>query len=194
MRSLILSINDLYQQNVKTPSNIYKELEVINRYAQGCKHITEFGFGSGRSASALLAAKPEVFITYDIRPPNEPALQIEALAENDDITFIYKTTDTSKAEIEPTDLLFIDTYHTGDQLKAELKNAPKVRKFIMMHDIVIYGLRGEDDKTPGLKDVLIDFLRHNSEWGLIEVIKERNGLAIIGRKPANKINPVRLLI
>ena len=56
----------IYEYNRVTPSNIQPEMEMLYRYAKACEHITEFGFGRGKSSSALIAARPKKIVSYDV--------------------------------------------------------------------------------------------------------------------------------
>ena len=79
-------------------------------------------------------------------------------------------------------MLFIDTWHTHDQLKEELeRHHGKVSKFITMHDTETFGIEGEDKKKPGLTDALIEFLFKHKEWKIYKHYKNNNGLTILRR-------------
>lgn len=66
---------------------------------------------------------------------------------------------------EPTDLLFIDTYHHYASLKHELAiHSPMVKKYIILHDTVAFGTRGEGNDTVGLHAAVNEFLKENSKW------------------------------
>lgn len=59
-------------------------------------------------------------------------------------TFCFIQASTLDIEIDETDLLFIDTQHTYAQLIAELrKHHSKVRRWIALHDTMIFGEVGD---------------------------------------------------
>jgi hypothetical protein len=61
------------------------------------------------------------------------------------VSFSFRQEDTRRANLEPTDLLFIDTYHTRQQLEAELAGAQnKLRQYLIFHDTATYAEHGED--------------------------------------------------
>jgi hypothetical protein len=161
-----------------------------------CKHITEFGTRHGDSTSALFAADPDTFISYDLYRDEEV---VNFYAPYKNFTFIQG--DTLQIEIEPTDLLFIDTLHTYFQLFSELTiHSKKVSRFIILHDTVSYGHEDESSYSPsapvkmsdivrqgdkkGLKNALNDFLQTSDgkNWIVREEFTNNNGLVVLERK------------
>ncbi len=100
-------------------------------------------------------------------------------------------------DIEQTDMLFIDTLHTYNQLSKELRKHEKnVNKWIILHDTITFGERDEDfyrngkineevskqEVTKcGLYTALTDFLDENKNWIVKEHLKNNNDLTVIGR-------------
>lgn len=125
----------LYQARCNEPHNIDWHLPTIRKYASFCHHVTEFGVERGWSTSALLASGAKVVRSYDLqRLPEVDVLEEVALLEGIDFQFIRE--DTSIAWIEPTDLLFIDTEHTFEQVDNELLgNVDQVRRYLIFHDV-----------------------------------------------------------
>src|SRR5262249_50913089 len=116
--------------------------------------------------------------------------------------------DVLKIEIEPTDLLFIDTWHVYEQLKCELMlHAGKALRFIALHDTETFGELGEDParvrlawsineavrrrvglrlfrgiaRRRGLRPAVEEFLGNHPEWRLAEHFENNNGLTILAR-------------
>ena len=57
--------------------------------------------------------------------------------------FHFTVGDTKAIDIEETDLLFIDTLHTYDQLAAELaRHGMKARRWIVLHDTTTFATNG----------------------------------------------------
>jgi len=172
-------INDVYKHWCDTPSNMQNEIRTIHRYACMCKHITEFGFGVGRSGSAILAAKPKKYITYDVRDYG-PREQYKKLAEFEELDFEFILGDSTEVEIEPTEMLFIDSWHTFKQKTIELsKHVKKVSKFILIHDTRTCGHRGEDGTEPGYLQAIKNFLLTNENWYLLEIDQTGNGICVL---------------
>ena len=162
-------------------------MEVLRRYASECKHVTEFGINQVNSTYALLAARPDKVVSVDIDLHKRPSKSIPEfdktnlwllwalkLAEQEGIVFEAIEGDSSTVDIEPTDLLFIDSKHTGSHLKAELrKHKNLVSKYIIFHDTTLFGSQ--------LMPVIEEFLREGS-FEVIEHIKTSPGLMVIKRK------------
>lgn len=182
-----------YQRQVELPSDINEHLPTLKKYAHECEHITEMGVRTGVSIWALLAAKPLKLIAYDV--VKDPGIdQIERCAKDCNINFQFEKKDVLKIEIEKTDLLFIDTLHTYEQLRRELNlHADKVRKYIILHDTITFGERGEqvyshasdiarsDVSGKGLKYALAEFLDANNKWRIKEAFANNNGLTVLER-------------
>ena len=98
------------------------------------------------------------------------------------IDFEFQQADTLKIEIKPTDLLFIDTEHNYDQLKAELAiHSKNAKKYMMFHDTVTYGRKSMDGKDKGLMDAIEEFLENNDEWKIENHYEYNNGLLVLER-------------
>lgn len=153
----------LYETTLEQRSDISEHMPLLRLLASRCKHVTEFGMRWARGSTlAFLAGQPETFISWDLDPKNVTAPQVADLCQLAGRTsFQPRTGDTLKITIEPTELLFIDTLHTGKQLLTELERHcdPKERrvsKYLVFHDTVTFGLVGEDGK-PGLRTAIRQF-------------------------------------
>lgn len=170
-------IEDLYAYRCQH-GNVKEHLPILRDYAQKVNHITEFGFGGGWSGSAFMMARPKRYISYDINVDRKMANLFGSVGLN----FTVIQADTSKIEIEPTELLFIDSLHTYTHLKKELElHADKVRKWIIMHDTQTYGRTGQDKQSPGLMDAIEEFIDSNPNWVIKEIRTNCHGLTILER-------------
>lgn len=147
-----------------------------------CNHVTEFGVRWVVSTWALLAGKPSTMVSYDIHyHPN--ILKTIEVANKNGINFSFVIGDTLKINIESTDLLFIDTLHTYEQLKGELTlHGNKSQKFIIMHDTTKYAHVGMDGKPIGLVDAIDEFILDNKQWKIKEIRSNNNGLTVLSRE------------
>jgi hypothetical protein len=162
------------------PSDINEHLPLFNILAKSCDHITEFGVRWGTSSTAWLN-NSVVLRAYDIKAfPEAVELFSEAEKANKDAKLIISST-LDLTSIEPTDLLFIDSRHTYDQCKKELRFAPLVKKYLVFHDTVTFGTVGEDGEV-GLLPAIHEFLENNQEWTIMEVRNNCNGLMILTRR------------
>lgn len=171
------SLEERYNVLVSTPSDINQHLPKLRELALECDHVVEFGTRRGVSSVAILAAQPKSFVTYDIRDHGIVA-DLERISGDCEFTFVKA--DTREVSITPTDMLFIDTLHQGEQLSVELQQAKLVRKYIVMHDTVTFGRTGEGGGT-GLQTAIDEFLAVNPEWQVNYVSEENNGLTVLKR-------------
>lgn len=174
------NLEQIYNRFCNTPSDINEHLPILKQYASDCEHVTEMGVRYIVSTYALLMGKPKKMISYDIMDCNWQPLR-ELVKDHTDFSFLIG--DTLKIDIEPTDLLFIDTLHNYNQLSKELKrHADKVKKYIVFHDTTSFENVGESYKGTrelGIWSAIQEFLQLNSQWVLKERFINNNGLTII---------------
>jgi predicted O-methyltransferase YrrM len=177
---------DLFVESLHNgPGDIRDHLNALALLAASCEHVTEFGTSVGISTSALMLARPKRLITYDITR-NPRVSKLEEVARQAGIEFRFRQQSTRQlCELEPTDLLFIDTLHVQAQLTAELFWAPQVRRYIVMHDTVTFGTYPEHpapDSGRGLLFALLPFLKENkAQWRLAAHYQHNNGLTVLER-------------
>lgn len=154
-----------------TPSDINLHLPVLKEYADRCEHVTEFGVRGCVSLYAFLASKASKVVAYDIFNVWVPAVE----------KLTFHNEDVLSADIEPTDMLHVDTLHTKRQLEQELFwHSGVVNKFIAMHDTTMFGDNGEDG-GPGLNAAISEFLAREPKWSECYRSHENNGLTILAR-------------
>lgn len=197
-----MTIKQKYENACAQRSDINEHLPTLLKYAKQVKHITEMGVRDVVSTWAFLMANPHNLKCIDIvKSPNINEMLL--ISNQEKLTVEFIEGDTTKIEIEETDLLFIDTLHTYTQLKKELElHAGKVKRFIIFHDVVTYGHKPEpshfqthagvvaqhekvlanykkDDK--GLLPAIQEFLTLNPQWEIVEHCLNNNGLMVIER-------------
>jgi hypothetical protein len=173
------TIEELYNAEVNDPeSDVNAHMVTLRKYASKCKHITEFGVRGGGSTKAFLAAKPRRLVSYDLDLFPEILKLAESVPEETTFKFCHQNVLTT--EIEPTDLLFIDTLHTYEQLREELRlHANKVVNWIILHDTEACGSIGEDGGK-GLNDAISEFLEEG-HFQIKEHFTNCNGLTVLER-------------
>lgn len=181
-----MTLEEKYNQLCNTPSDINEHLPTLKEYASQCKHVTEMGVRGIVSTYALLMGKPKTMKSYDIAPCNwEP---IKDLVK-EDTDFKFEIGNTLEIEIEPTELLFIDTLHNYNQLSVEFKkHAPMVSNYIILHDTTSFEHHGESYTGKvelGLWPAVTEFLQNNPEWSIHRRYRNNNGLTILQRKSPN---------
>lgn len=167
-----MTIQEQYEEFCKTPSDINEHLPALRKYYDECNHVTEIGVRGCVSLHAALSSNAKKVVAIDI-------LNV-AVPESDKLQFICAN--DLEIEIEPTDFLFIDTWHIYDQLKKELElHAVKVKRWIGMHDVYTFGINGEGGGV-GLLPAINEFLANNKDWVIVYHTNSNNGLMIIERK------------
>lgn len=157
-------------------SDIQYNLPILNYFAKQCRHITEMGVRAMVSTWALLDGVQSggTVVGIDIVDPKQYGVDVNEVVMgcgNDGILFKFIQEDTLKMEIAPTDMLFIDTIHTKEQLSKELElHGDKVRKFIAFHDTV---------SCPELLEVINQFVQKNKNWVLAFQGVLSSGLVVI---------------
>lgn len=186
------NLERIYNEKVSVYSDIQEHLPTLKRYAEQCDHVTEMGVRWAVSTYALLMGHPKKMISIDIMPLEHfgvDSKKIYEIAKEENIDYQFIVGDTRAIEIEPTDLLFIDTLHHYDQLKTELRlHADKASKYIIFHDTTTFGQFGEmlgyDGPLKSLKGLwpaIEEFLSANPQWKLLERYTNNNGLTILGK-------------
>lgn len=195
----------MFDVAVATPSDINEHMPLLRKLAERCDHVTEFGMRWARGSTvAFLAAQPETLISWDLDPTYITAPRVASLLQlKGDTRFEPRTGDTLKiSPIEPTDMLFIDTLHTGEQLLRELerhvdpKNA-SVRKYLAFHDTATFGLAGELPGTAGLRTAIRQFQKFFAFplWKLMNLdgklldLDNNNGLIVLEHVCADGHSP-----
>lgn len=181
-------IDNAYAYAVNTPSDINEHIPLLYEIGSKCNHITEMGVRFGTSTRAFLKTDA-VIRAYDLEL-NKRMIEIfgEAVKVGKDVEYIQGN--VLKLEIEPTDFLFIDTWHSYGQLRQELKlHGNKASKYLGFHDTITFGLSNEaeteaekQDPHRGLLPAIIEFVIENPHWKFKEFRTNNNGLTILERE------------
>jgi len=127
------------------------------------------------STWAWVASNAKTIRSYDVSHCATQVHQAEADKLGKEFSFTQVNVIADLFEIEPTDLLFIDTDHTYDQCSKELKkHSNKVKKFIILHDTLIFGAE--------LNKAIEEFLDKNRDWMIRETCLNNNGLTVLAKK------------
>jgi hypothetical protein len=190
-------ILEKYNQHKNTHSDINQHLETLYNLGKECSHITEMGVRWVSSTWPLVYSNPKKMISYDIlKNPN--ITEVINLCNEYSINYSFEEKDVLQLEIEPTELLFIDTLHTYNQLIKELEiHSNKVSKYIVLHDTEHFGRKDEviyehasnviketSSTKEGLMTAVEDFLltKLGQSWELFRVYKNNNGLTVLKNK------------
>jgi hypothetical protein len=168
-----------YQDACVRVTDIHEHLPVLSDLTSQCSHVTELGVGWAQSTRAFLRHNV-ILHSYEYSPqPGIIDFFIDAKKSGRDVTLHID--DTRKVEIEPTDLLFVDSLHIYEQVKTELElHADKAKKYIVFHDTTSYADNGEFGGK-GIWPAIQEFIDSHSEWQLVERRTNNNGLTVLKR-------------
>lgn len=197
------TLEAMFEHFKQTPSDMFEHVETLRALASECETVTEMGFRSGVSAVAMLSGRPKRMVSYDISDnwcgvAYQDIVADLAIGARLDWKFVLG--DVLRLDIEETEMLFIDTLHTKNQLAAELRrHSSKAKKYMVFHDVVTFGRSGEDGSPGGLMDAIEEFLYPasssfdslislnatkrvvNPDWKIREIYHNCNGLAVLER-------------
>tara|TARA_B110000503_G_scaffold58680_1_gene93867 strand:- start:1165 stop:1740 length:576 start_codon:yes stop_codon:yes gene_type:complete len=189
--SFVQFIEGEFKNAKNTFSDINEHIELLYTLGMECERITEMGVRDGASTRAFLNTNSSLR-SYDIELNDEVKVLFQkAKAVGKDVQYMKEN--VLRIEIEETDLLFIDTWHSGSQLKRELAlHGNKASKYLVFHDTHTYGCRDEKqnwrdfpDKRPlageGLLASIINFIIENPHWRFKEIRTNNNGLVVLER-------------
>lgn len=173
--------------------DIREHLDTLRKYADKSRSITEFGVQHIVSTWPFILGRPEKLVSVDIYPPsyflhdNEKLLnEVKDISKELSIDFNFILGNTLEIEIERTDLLFIDTVHTYEQLSQELtKHANKVNRWIILHDTESckeFQLDSCGILVGGLQKAIDEFLEKNMGWYVKEIFTNNNGLTVLEKR------------
>lgn len=170
-----------YEWATNTPSDINENLHLLYELAHECETVVEMGVRTGVSTRAFLNTDVSL-ISFDIEL-NSGVQKLFDLAKKQGKNVQYIKQDVLDIEIDECDLLFIDTLHTYQQLKKELKlHGNKSKKYIAFHDTHTFGLKDEvGNGKKGLMTAIIEFMAANTHWVFHIHKTNNNGLTVLKR-------------
>lgn len=170
-------IRRAFLQACQERSDINEHLPMLHYLAMQCNGIVEFGVRYGVSTRAFVAAMLNRFgmwyegVDLVLTPP---ARRIVELANAAGCVAELTQDDSRHVDfmIEP-DLLFIDSDHTYEQMRAELRYADRVRKYLVMHDTLW---------ATDMNRAIEEFLAEHPEWVPVYKTGRNNGLTVLERQ------------
>ena len=174
---------DFLEDSRKNAVDIREHLDVLIEYGNKCSKIVEFGvrWANGSTVAFLNTDLNIPVYSYDIKVFDED--RINTLKDScRKIGKYWEFGISSSLEtFIDTDLLFIDTYHTYNQLRQELfMHGPSVRKYIILQDTTTYAYRDEfTNAEGGLVPAIDEFLKSHTNWKIVYKVDNCNGLTIL---------------
>ena len=201
------ALQQMYEHHCNNYSDIYEHIPVLYQLSRECSSIVEIGVRSMVSTWGILYGlshspyDQRSYIGVDLEfPPSSQFHLAKTLSEDNGINFTFWRMNDMQIELEPTDMLFIDSLHTYCHLTYELEAfSSKVQKYICLHDtsdpwgnrddIEYYGDYSEypasyDRTKRGLWPAVEDFLQRHPEWSLLERRTNNHGFTILERRAA----------
>ncbi|HUD01665.1 MAG TPA: hypothetical protein VMR37_05020, partial [Rhabdochlamydiaceae bacterium] len=199
----LLVLKEKYEKACRETTDINEHVPVLRCLASQCSSVVEIGmrgmvstWGILQGLSESSSAAPK-YLGIDIETP--PGIRsAKYLAEACGISFEFLKGNDMTLDIEPTEMLFIDSLHTYCHLLFELKKfSPKVSKYIAIHDTnAPWGFaedhfyKGDYTEYPaeydrskrGLWAAVEDFLIQHPEWVITEHHFHNYGFTILKRK------------
>lgn len=184
----------LYARHCAAGTAMSPHLPRLRKLAEECERAVEFGVKRGVSSSALLLGCGRV-TSFDIAPTAEAKALKEMVGERWD----YRIEDSRSAEVPYCDLLFVDSLHTYEQVKAELTHAPKVNNYIVFHDVSTFGEVGAMGETGrqswtyvpgkgsvpnahrGIRPAIDELLIGDPSWRIVARYTDSHGLLVLAR-------------
>lgn len=179
-----MTIQEMYQERITRwhshshCDDIHEHLPTLREYAVRVKHITEFGTRTGNSTTAFLAGlsvNGGEMQSYDIAQTTFASPEIPNVVWS----FHKQDTGAKDFQIAPTDILFIDSLHEFPHVMRELRQADKVRRYIIFHDTAIDWIASGGR---GPIDAVTAFLARSPHWGVKEIFENNNGMTVLERK------------
>lgn len=166
-------------------SDISAHLPFLEYLASRVCYVTEFGTRGCYSTSAFLSGCRGHVHSYDLNR-NSDIDYLQELSKKGKLPchWSFHQGDTLKVNpIEETDLLFIDTLHTYDQVIRELnRHASRVRKYLVFHDTSIYSQGTVSVDRPnedGILKAVNQFLERRPEWQEVYRVEYNHGLLVL---------------
>jgi hypothetical protein len=193
-----------YDLHCMQSSDINEHIPTLRELASQCETVTEIGVGHVISTWGILQGLSEssfknvAYRGIDLNYPSLERIYLAAsLAKKNEIMFNFLQANDFLIDLEPTDMLFIDSWHTYRHLTYELETfSPKVSKYIAMHDTSPpWGYQDEpfyqgfipeypahiNLEKRGLWPAVEDFLSNHPEWVLKKRYLNNCGFTILER-------------
>jgi hypothetical protein len=187
----LTDIAALFEWGKAGKRDLDEHFDTLREFASKCNRVTEFT-KKRESTIAFAAGKPLKLVSYTKEPDLVLRKVIEALPQGS--VEIYADTDSlSVPIIDETDLLYLDTVHSGERLKAELSlHGGQVRRFIVIRGTGSNGNVGEGGNSPGLFEGIKWYLNQNPKAFVAYHAEHKWGITVIGLqevdRPASPVN------
>ena len=151
-------------------ATVNKQLYTLLRFACQCEHATALTLNTWEAATVFAATRVKTAKIFNLAPIDEPIINLyKELAPNVELAKL-------EGDIEPTDILYINTPAEGNYRASELtRHAKNVRKYILLPNTVTNAhqpsnnIKLAEGITPiGLAFGINHFLQNNDNWFILE--------------------------
>lgn len=188
-------LEEIYRKHCTGGTAIAAHLPRLRALAKGLEVAAEFGVKRGASSAALLLGAASVY-SYDIVATPD-ALAIKALVGE---RWHYQIGDSRTADVPSCDLLFVDSAHDYEHVKAELSaHADKARRYLVFHDVLTFGsvgARGESGdqlwaykrgvsvprECLGIRPAIDELMIRDPSWHIAASYTDSHGLLVLERR------------
>lgn len=181
------SLEAYYFQQHNTKGDLNEHMPKLRALAEQVDRVVEFSHRKD-SFLAFASGARVSFTSYNS--------QVDELLSKVNQPNPINIAHSPKSDLGPpqeTDLLFLDTTHTFDFVHTAMtKWAAHVSRYIVLHDTVSYGERGEDAKD-GLRYAVKQFIEDKPEWCIAFHTDKQHGLTVLSKNPEDcPTNPIRI--
>jgi hypothetical protein len=136
------ALDSEYRRASTLNSDIYEHVPVLRELARECATITEIGVRSMVSTWGILkglsenTAETRTYLGIDLDSPAPRTLNLaKKICAKLGIQFTFEQCNDMEIDLDPVDLLFIDSLHTYSHLSYELETfSDSAKKYIALHD------------------------------------------------------------
>lgn len=189
-----MTLEALYLQHCNAGTAISAHLPRLRALSEHCEVAVEFGVKRAASSTALLLGADRV-VSYDVIETQE-ARELKQLVGD---RWDYRIESSRTADVPECDLLFVDSLHTFEQVRAELAHAGKVRHLLVFHDVSTFGevgamgetgrqswtyVAGKGSVPPGhygIRPAIDELMIADPAWKIIERRVDSHGLLVLER-------------
>ena len=180
--SQVNTLQEYYDRVYKLQSDAHKPEymlvhDEIKKRIEDCNSYTELGINQGTTLAIPVLKGISTITAYDITlgPYNRAKGLFDEHAKQLDINYNVYEANTLAINIDPVDVLYIDTVHLYDHLIKELAlHGGKANKFIIVHDTFV--------NNKELKIAVEEYVDANKEWSVVTDCEINVGFMTIEKK------------
>lgn len=180
------SIDDVYGwMKGATRRDIKLHFDAMSHVAQKCETITEFT--RHRESTVVWSRSPAKVFSFTREP--DVLLKLTSDLVGDRLSLRLGIDSTDIASIEPTDLLFLNTFHSGERLQAEISAfLPSVKRFLLVSGTQAFGKYAEQSKSdsqqPGMWMPMHQLMK--SGWFVVWHSGAGQGMTLFGQQEQDR--------